>query len=697
VPKVIVKSPREVAAPRVAPKAEAFPLRFLRRSGALCLVLIGLIVVVFWPVGTFDYVNYDDGDYASANPHVQSGLSRANLIWAFTSGHASNWHPLTWLSHQLDCQWFGPRPGPQHLVNVAFHAFNAVLLLLVLQRMTGALWRSALVAALFALHPLRVESVAWISERKDVLSGLFFLLTLGAYCKYVRSRSEMASGERKPWFWYGLALLCFGLGLMSKPMLVTTPFLLLLLDYWPFGRWSLDRAGLSALVRLTIEKAPFLMLAVVSSVITFVVQRRGGAVSTVLSVQARVANALVSYVRYIGKTICPVNLSVLYPHPGHWALWQVLGAATLLLVISLMVLIQARRRPYLLVGWLWFLGALIPVIGLVQVGIQSMADRYTYVPGIGLLILGIWGVAEAVQSRVGAEKPAAVAASLLVLGCACASRNQVRFWHDSQTLFQRAVDVTSDNYLAYNNLGYYLSGKGDVARAKEYYQKSLAISPLYSDALNNLGFALAGEGKYAQALPLYEAALRTSPNQPEIHNNLGNALSELGHLNEAVQEYLTALRLQPDHAEAHNNLGIALAMQGKLDEAQTHFRAAIEAKPGYASAHSNLGNALAVQHKLAEATTEYEQSLRLNPNDPQAHNNLGNVLLEQDQLQQAIAQYGQALRLKADNPEAHFNLAVAFLRTNRRTEAAEHLRQVLRLNPGNLEARRQLELLSTSK
>ena len=691
--KAIAKRPR-APAPVSDSEPARFPLRFLREKGGVCLVLIVLTAVVFWPVRTFDYVNYDDGDYVTANPHVQSGLSKANLVWAFTTGHASNWHPLTWLSHQLDWQLFGSRPGPQHVVNLAFHALNAVLLFLVLRRMTGAHWLSAIVAVLFSVHPLRAESVAWISERKDVLSGLFFFLTLGAYGEYARGRAERRLNWQRLLLWYSLALICFGLGLMSKPMLVTVPFLLLLLDYWPLARWRLDRPGLAALLRLVVEKTPFLALAAASSVITFVVQRRGGAVSTSLSLSDRIANALVSYVRYIGKTIWPIDLSVLYPHPGHWPMWEVLAAVGVLLLISLTVLLQSRRRPYLAVGWLWFVGCLVPVIGLVQVGIQSMADRYMYLPGIGLLILGTWAIGEVERNWTAAQRPVMAGLGLLLLACACLSRHQVGFWHDSQTLFQRAVDVTTDNYLAYNNLGYYLSGKGDLARAKECYRKSLAINPSYPDALNNLGFALAGEGNYAQAIPLYKAALLVSPNQPEIYNNLGNALSESGHLNEAIEQYQTALRVQPHHAEAHNNLGIALAMQGKLSEALVHFRAALENKPDYASAHSNLGNALVAQHKLAEATAEYEQSLRLNPSDAQAHNNLGNVLMEQGKLEDAISQYNEALRLKADNPEAHFNLAVALLRVNRRSEAALHLRQVLRLDPANQAARRQLELLS---
>ncbi len=711
-------------------------------------------LVVFLPVARQGFVNYDDSDYVTENAHVQSGLTWANVVWAFTTGHASNWHPLTWLSHMLDCQLFRTKAGPQHLVSAGFHIANALLLLLLLRRMTGALWRSALVAALFALHPLHVESVAWASERKDVLSAFFFLLTLGAYVRYVEMRrargeetgqemeedesevrgprsegnpksevrnSKSSNGGPEPGcgntqhaprdtrhasrflilpssVFYLLSLVLFALGLMSKPMLVTLPCVLLLLDYWPLRRFELSTLNPqpSTLLRLMAEKAPFFLLAAASSVITFIVQRKGGAVSTSLSLGGRIANALVSYVRYVGKMFWPVDLSILYPHPGRWPAWQVIASAAWLLAIFVAVLWLARRRPYLAVGWLWFCGMLVPAIGLIQVGIQSMADRYTYLPLIGLFIMLVWGIGELVPERPWRGQALAIASVSMLTACALLTARQIQYWRDSEALFAHAVQVTRDNYLAYNNLGFYLSGQGRTAEAMENYRLSLKINPAYEDALNNLGYALAGQNKYLDAIPLYEAALRIRPNHAEVHNNLGNALSETGKIDEAIQHYLIALGQKPDHADAHNNLGIALAMKGKLDEAIPHFQAAIRAKPGYASAHSNLGNALAVQHKLDDAIKEYKEALRLKPEDAQAHNNLGNALAEQGKIVEATEHYRQALRLNTDNPEAHFNLALALLSQGKRDEATAHLTEAVRLKPDYKAAQTQLKSLLAS-
>jgi protein O-mannosyl-transferase len=719
----------------------------MMRPGVLCLLLAVTTLAVFLPVGRHGYVNYDDSDYVTANSHVQSGLSWENVGWAFKSGHASNWHPLTWISHMLDLQIFGDRPGAQHLVSVGFHIANALLLFLLLRRMTGALWRSFMVAALFALHPLHVESVAWVSERKDVLSAFFFLLTLGAYVQYVEARrakdrwqgpetggkksedrsskpeggpksdgrNPKASGGRQivtsgivqnssrifhlpSSIFYLLSICFFALGLMSKPMLVTLPFVLLLLDYWPLGRMqNVDASGTRnaarTLLRLFLEKLPFFALVAASSLVTFIVQRRGGAVSTALSPYARVANALVAYVRYIRKMFWPSDLSVLYPHPGHWPAWEVAGAVALLLAICAVAILLGRRRPYLVVGWLWFCGTLVPVIGLVQVGIQSMADRYTYLPLIGVFIMLVWGIAEWLPNRPWRTQVLATLSLLVLAACTLLTARQIQFWRNSEALFRHAVKVTQDNYLAYNNLGFYLNGQGRKTEAIENYQQALRINPVYEDALNNLGYALAEQKKYLEAIPLYEAALRVRPNHVEVHNNLGNALSEIGKIDEAIKHYLIVLQQQPDHADANNNLGIALAMQGKLDEAVPHFRAAIRSNPKYASAHSNLGNAFAVQHKLDDATKEYREALRLKPEDAQAHNNLGNALAEQGKVEEAIGQYGEALRLNADNPEACFNLGMALLRQGKREVAVTQLKEALRLKPDYAEARKQLSLL----
>ncbi len=674
--------------------------RWVRSPLFLSLLLALVTLAIYLPVARNQFVNYDDSDYVTMNPHVQGGLTKDNIVWAFTKSHSSNWHPLTWMSHMLDCDLFGAKPAGPHLVNVVFHTANTVLLFLLLFQMTRAPRRSAMVAALFALHPMHVESVAWVSERKDVLSTLFFLLTLLAYVKY--ARSAPGAGRGNWWMLYALALVFFALGLMSKPMLVTLPFVLLLLDYWPLRRLGLVEKRNWG--RLIIEKIPFFALVVISSVVTFIVQKKGGAVSTSLGLAARISNAVVSYVRYLGKLLVPTDLSVLYPYPDHWAGTVVAGCAILLLAISVAVFWFGRRRPYLMVGWLWYLGTLVPVIGLVQVGIQSMADRYTYIPAIGLFIMVVWLIADLVGEAMPAEQGTpsvqplpqgalTVGAIAVLAVCSWLTVRQIQVWRNSETLFTQAIHATERNYLAYNNLGYYLSNEGRVPEAMVYYKKSLEINPNYEDALNNLGYGYAGQRNFAEAIRLYESALRVRPRHPEVNNNLGNALAELGRVDEAIAHYAVTLEQKPEHADAHNNLGIALAMKGKLEEAIPHFHLAIRYKPDNASAHSNLGNALAAQHKLTEAIAEYQETLRLKPNDAHAHNNLGNVFAEQNKLPEAIAQYREALRLNADNPEAEYNLGQALVRANQRDEAVAHLREALRLKPDYAGARQQLEAL----
>jgi tetratricopeptide (TPR) repeat protein len=728
---------------RIVPPTETPPWLDKLRSPALISILLALItLVVFSPVFSSDFVNYDDPDYVTANSHVQSGLEWANVVWAFQTGHASNWHPLTWLSHMLDCQLFGEKATGPHLTNLFLHAANTVLLFLLLRRITGAHWRSALVAALFALHPLHVESVAWISERKDLLSAFFFFLTLLAYTRYAQgSKSPSPSPTllftKSPLVFYILSLFLYALGLMSKPMLVTLPFVLLLLDWWPLRRFSpsirqstnpLFHHSTTPFPRLLLEKIPFLALAAASCIVTFLVQRKGGAVSASISLGARISNALVSYVRYLGKTFWPFDLSVLYPHPGQWPAQSVIASTILLLALTATLIALARKpaangrsssplpsdgsgvrgegpgagfgRPWFIVGWLWFLGTLIPVIGIIQVGIQSMADRYTYLPLIGIFIILAWSAGEVFDhfhpgaiSLCNSCNPfnlCNISAAALLAACSLRTAHQVSYWRNSETLFRHATRVTRNNYLAYNNLGYFLSGKDKLDEAMENYRRALEINPNYEDALNNLGFALAGQKRQAEAIIQYDRALRIRPDHVEVHNNLGNALSETGKIDEAIEHYRFVLKHKPDHADAHNNLGIALAMQGKLDEAIPHFQAAVKYKQDYASAHSNLGNAFAAQHKMEDATREYQIALRLKPGDAQAHNNFGNVLAEQGKLPDAISHYEQALRLNTDNPEAHFNLGMALDRQGNRPEAIRHYQEALRLKPDYTDAARQL-------
>ena len=647
------------------PKASA------RNKTVLVCVLLALVTfLVFSPALLSNFVNYDDPDYFTHNRHVRNGFSREKLVWAFTETFASNWHPLTWLSHMLDGQLFGENPTGPHAVNVFFHVANTLLVFLLLKSMTGAMWRSASVAALFALHPVHVESVAWIAERKDVLSTFFFLLTLAAYVRHSRSaigNFKFEAGSRLSALgYYFLALFLFSLGLMSKPMLVTTPFVLLLLDYWPLNRFELktQSARIKTLVALLLEKIPFLVLAGVSSVITLIAQRKGGAVTSVsvLSFNSRIENALVSYARYIGKAFWPVDLSVLYPCPqAGWRLPQVVLDVAILIALTIAVVWFARHRKYLLTGWLWFLGTLVPVIGLVQVGIQSMADRYTYIPLLGIFIAVTWFVTDTTQ-KLRTEKILPIAAIFILATCASLTVRQISHWQSSETLFAHAIAVTENNYPAHNNLGH----------------------------------ALLEKGNYAEAIPHFLAALRVNPDRVEVHNNLGSALASLGKNDEAIEHYKIALMNDPTHADAHNNLGIALAMEGKLSEAIEEFNAALTFKPDNANAHINLGNAYFAQRKFGDAFREYQTSLRIEPKDAQAHNNLGNVLLELDRHEEAVAHYRTSLEFQRQSPEPHFNLGRALLRLGRRDEAALHFTEALRLKPDHEKARRQLRALTNS-
>jgi tetratricopeptide (TPR) repeat protein/uncharacterized membrane protein YqjE len=653
----------------------------------VCAALAAATLAAFWGARQCQFVNYDDPAYITSNQNLRHGLTAQSARWAFQTGAASNWHPLTWLSHLADVELYGMDPAGHHFTSVLLHTINGVLLFLLLRGMTGALWRCAFVAALFALHPLRVESVAWVSERKDVLSTTFWMLTVLAYVRYAHDLKSQISHFK---FFYGLSLVFFALGLMSKPMLVTLPLILLLLDYWPLERWQRGPAG------LCLEKIPFFVLAAASSVVTFLVQRHGGAVAALAGVPvgARVGNAFISYVRYLGKIFWPARLSPLYPHPGYWPWWEVAGAVALLAAVSAWVLRRARPQPYLAVGWFWFVIMLAPAIGLVQVGIQSMADRYTYVASVGVFIMLGWGANEWIKK----QRWILGAAAVLALGaCAVLTPRQVGFWRTSETLFQHAVEVTDNNYLAYNNLGFDLSNRGEAERAMTYFQKSLAINSNYDEAHNNLGYSLAALGRYQEATNEYIKALSLNPRLTEAHNNLGIALGHLGLTDAGIHEYQIALEEDPRHAGARNNYGVALAMQGKLDEAIAQFRLALASQEDYFSAHSDLGNALALKGDLEGAIREYDYCLKANPKDSQVHNNMGNALAQQGKLAEAAAQYQMALNLKPENPQAHFNLGYCLARQGRRKEAEQQYVLALQQRPDYQEARQQLEALKNLK
>jgi len=689
--------------PRVLQSSDSLS-RILSLPGVVCLLLALSTLAVFWPALRCGFLDYDDPSYLWDNDHVLGGLTTSNIVWAFRSFGASNWHPLTWLSLMLDVELFGRTPTGPHCVNLALHVANTLLLFLLLRRMTAAHWRSALVAALFAVHPLHVESVAWIAERKDVLSAFFGLGALWTYARYAECRMQNAECRSQkpavaitqhPARYYVLSLVCFVLGLMSKPMLVTLPLVMLLLDYWPLRRFepSTINPQLSAIGRLLREKAPFLLLSVASSVVTVLAQRTALTPVTALSLPVRFANALVSYARYLGKTIWPVDLALPYPHPGTWPLVKVLMAGVLVSALCLGAVLAARRFPFLLTGWFWFFGMLVPVIGMVQVGMQSMADRYTYMPLSGLFIILAWGAAEVVARRYlpkGAVV-AAIAAGLVL--CGVRARHQAGYWRDGERLFRHAAAVTKDNYVALNLIGISLERERRLEEAIECYRSAVRMKPSYADAQFNLGNALVARGQYPEAIASFETTLRLVPWYYEARNNLANTLLKMGRPDEAVTQYQLALEHAPDGGRIHENLAAILAARGKLEEAVGHYRQALALRPENAGTHYALGLALALQGEWNEAIGQYTQALRLAPGNAEAQYNLGYALRMQKQLDEAMAHLGEALRLKPDFPLAHYNLACVLADKGRRAEATAHLREALRLKPDYPEASQKLREL----
>jgi tetratricopeptide (TPR) repeat protein len=620
----------------------------------LGLLLVGMSLAVFGQLGGYDFINYDDEQYVTANHHVLGGLTGDGIRWAFTAMYASNWHPLTWLSHMLDVELYGLHPGGHHWTSVLLHVVNVVLLLWLFLRMTGDLWKSATVAALFAVHPLHVESVAWVAERKDVLSTMFWMLTMVMYVRYT---------ERPNLSRYLVVALVLALGLMAKPMLVTVPFVLLLLDYWPLGRirlesWS-NPAERQMAWTLVKEKLPLVAVVAASSVITYLAQAAGGAVRSlaVFPLGVRIDNALVAYVAYIRKMLWPSNLAIYYPHPGsHLPFWEVIGAALLLVSITILVLVMRKRKSYLPVGWLWYLGTLVPVIGLIQLGGQAMADRYTYVPMIGLFIMMVWGGADLTAGWRHRGIVRALAVGLLFPALMGTAWLQVSYWRNSETLFEHALRVTTGNYVAHNNLGVALAQQDHLDAAIAQYTEALRIKPDYEKAHNNLGVALAQQGHLDAAIAQYTEALRIKPDYGKAHMNLGLALARQGRLDAAIAQYDQALVSRPDDEETHNNLGIALARQGRLDAAIAHFSQSIRIEPNDEGARYNLGLAQAKQGNLNEAIVSFTRAIQMKPEDEKAHNQLGLALVKLGKYEEAITHFSQALRLRPDDEAARRNL-----------------------------------------
>jgi tetratricopeptide (TPR) repeat protein len=586
----------------------------------ICLFLVIATLAIYWQVRNYEFVGFDDDVFIIQNSKVQNGLTLDSIGWAFRFDDMTYWHPLTWLSYMLDVQLYGMNPGGHHMTNVMLHIVNAMLLFIVFNMMTGALWKSALVAALFSLHPLNVESVAWVVERKNVLSTLFWMLTLLSYARYV---------ERLNISRYLLTLFVFALGLMAKPMLVTLPFVLLLLDFWPLKRFrypqSLDNhqelsrtAKIKSIKKfdvfpLILEKIPFVMFSGISVYMSLLSSHHNQLVISLdeVSLYHRITNALISYVSYIGKMIWPRDLAVFYPFPDTVQLWEAAGAFLLLTGVSILVVRSLQKRPYLGVGWLWYLGTLLPVTGLVQQGLwPAMADRFAYVPLIGLFVMIAWGISDLTAGwRYKAKGLGAITAAALIV-LMTTSWLQARYWKNSLMLFKHAVEVTDNNYLMHNNLGFALTARGRTDEAIKHFKEALRLNPDFEGAKINLGLALLTQGKFDECIDYYQEVLRVNPGYARVHNNLGAVLWRLGKIEEAAVHFRKAVALKPDYADAHNSLGAALLSQGKNENAIAHLQEALRLKPDFFLAQRNLSKALAAKKNINDADPEVSGTLK---------------------------------------------------------------------------------------
>jgi protein O-mannosyl-transferase len=633
-----------------------------RVTVVIYVLLVAITLAVFAQTIRCDFVNFDDDLYVYNAPAIQTGLTTKGIALAFTSSHARNWHPLTTISHMLDCQLYGLKAGGHHATSLLLHTVAVLLLFWVLRQMTGAVWKSAIVAALFAVHPLHVESVAWVSERKDVLSAVFFLFTLDAYVRYARVPSVTR---------YLAVALLLAAGLMSKPMLVTTPLILLLLDYWPLrrfeqpfstkGKAKISRSGdqTRTIRRVFLEKIPLLVLSAGSCLITFVLQKRAAGAIPPLPFLWRVQNAFESYVIYLWKTFWPIDLAVFYPHPNDTLpVWEIVLAMVFLLAISLAAVIFRRQRPYLFTGWFWYLGMLVPVIGLTQVGEQGHADRYTYLPHIGLFLLVVWLVGDVTAVPQFKSRVAVAAAIVIIGGLAWAAFIQTSYWRDSETLWTHALAVTSDNDFAHNNLGYLCIDRGELDKAISHFETASSIRSRKQDPHYDVGSAF-------------------------VQMNLADALARKGQSNEAMVHFDEALKLQPNYADAYYNRGSVLFAQDRIDEAMADWEKALQIQPNDADAHTGLGNALLRQGSLKEAIAHYEKASALSPQDSHSRNNIAWVLATSSDPSirdgaRAIEFAQQAVMLSGGR-DPHFvrTLAAAYAESGRFSEAIAAAEQAI--------------------
>jgi tetratricopeptide (TPR) repeat protein len=663
----------------------------LRNDALFCVFIALCTLCVYSQVLTFDFITLDDPEYVTSNPRVRAGLSWQNLQWAFTHSSSAEWHPLTMLSHMADCQFFGTNAKGHHTTNLLLHLINVILLFGLLRSLTGTVWRSALVAVLFAIHPLNVETVAWISERKGLLSAFFGIICLWAFGRYAKSRegqqacnaftapgpdvrpkspsegdhSDKPDGKallnafKSPD--YLVSVLTLAAGLLCKPTLITWPFVMLLLDFWPLCRIKFGgfRATSQNFISLVVEKLPFFFLSLLSCVVAVLVGKSWGALTTASQtpLSVRLANSAVAYCGYVRKLLWPENLSIDYLFIADRPIWEVVAALSALLLITLLILTQWKSRPFLLAGWLWYLGTLVPVIGLVHFGNHFMADRYAYLTTIGLFIGVVWLAAELVSRFAFARLPIFMLSGTIAVAYAACTRHQLRYWANSETLFKHALTIDPKDFMAFSNLGFYYDTHGKVAEAEQCYREVLSLNPSSTFAIEKLATILVFQGNTEQAINMCQRALALDPGMADAHCTLGLALAKRGLRKEALDEYETAIRIRPDFAPAHYNMANILASQGKFLEAISHYKESLVWDPDSPDAHNNLAYLLARDGKLDTAAEEFLTALKLKPRMWQAEFGLADVFKRQARFSEAIQSYRKVLSTRPDLPEALCNLA----------------------------------------
>ena len=664
-------------------------------------IIITILIIV--TIGSFigvihnGFINYDDPAYVVRNTNIQSGLALSTVVWAFTATIESNWHPLTWLSHALDYSLFGLEARYHHAMSLFLHLLTSVMVFILFELMTGKQWQSAFIACVFAIHPLHVESVAWIAERKDILSGLFWFATMIAYTKYTRSFSLL---------WYWAALILFILGLMAKPMLVSLPFVLLIIDYWPLDRLQLRKFRTQSysqsktipIKRILLEKIPFIIFAGLSSVITFFIQQHGGsmAISSRLPLDERLGNAVVAYCKYIGKIFLPIDLAIFYPHPlGTLESWQIIGAMVVILVITTIAWRYYKTQKYIATGWLWFLGTLVPVIGIVQVGLQSMADRYMYIPIIGVAIILAWGMPTlAKRFKLNKNIPGmafAVTVPFMIWG----TYTQTTYWKDNRTLFEHALAVTSNNHIAHNNLGVDLADSGKHVEALVHLREALRLWPDAILVHGNLAASLLALGERQEALTHYYWILQRTPIDVHLQNRIADVLADEGDFNSAIEHYREVFRLDSTNLLSRCKVGKLLAQQSKFDEAKSQCLFVLSKDPRFSMAHDILGTIAGEQQMYEEAIQEFTEAIRLDSTNADAYNDLGIVYDNLGNESEAFPMYQRAVHFNGEQWNAHFNLGTLYAKKRQFDTASFHLSRAVELFPTAINARLNLAKIYT--